>query len=114
MAGVAAKMDKTKCSKYTEVLVLSKLKIKFTSLSKYPWEYSLNISELDFWLIFRYLQDNYSFIDRNRTGIWGWSYGGFASTWALVKDTENVFKFALAVAPVTSFIYYGNKPYEDK
>ncbi|KAL1494674.1 hypothetical protein ABEB36_010240 [Hypothenemus hampei] len=54
----------------------------------------------------KYLQLNYPFIDANRTGIWGWSYGGFASTWALVKDTEKVFKFALAVAPVTSFIYY--------
>ncbi|CAG9768482.1 unnamed protein product [Ceutorhynchus assimilis] len=54
----------------------------------------------------KYLQDNLSYIDRHRTGIWGWSYGGFASTWTLVKDKENVFKFALAVAPVTSFIYY--------
>ncbi|XP_050307457.1 venom dipeptidyl peptidase 4 [Anthonomus grandis grandis] len=54
----------------------------------------------------KYLQETYTYIDKNKTGIWGWSYGGFASTWALVKDTENVFKFALAVAPVTSFIYY--------
>ncbi|XP_060517373.1 venom dipeptidyl peptidase 4-like isoform X2 [Cylas formicarius] len=54
----------------------------------------------------RYLQQTYPFIDPSNTGIWGWSYGGFASTWALAKDSRNVFKFALAVAPVTSFIYY--------
>ncbi|KAH1024091.1 venom dipeptidyl peptidase 4 isoform X2 [Dendroctonus ponderosae] len=54
----------------------------------------------------KYLQENFPYIDRNRTGIWGWSYGGFASSWVLAKDTENIFKFALAVAPVTSFIYY--------
>lgn len=54
----------------------------------------------------KFLQESYPFIDRDNTGIWGWSYGGFASTWALVKDTENIFKFALSVAPVTSFIYY--------
>ncbi|XP_030761347.1 venom dipeptidyl peptidase 4 [Sitophilus oryzae] len=54
----------------------------------------------------KYLQDTYSYIDKDNTGIWGWSYGGFASTWALVKDVDHVFKFALSVAPVTSFIYY--------
>ncbi|KAJ8940985.1 hypothetical protein NQ318_011719 [Aromia moschata] len=54
----------------------------------------------------KYLQENLNYIDANRTGIWGWSYGGFASSWALVKDTDHVFNFALAVAPVTSFIYY--------
>ncbi|KAF7269818.1 hypothetical protein GWI33_017160 [Rhynchophorus ferrugineus] len=54
----------------------------------------------------KYLQDHYPFIDKDNTGIWGWSYGGFASTWALVKDKGHVFKFALSVAPVTSFIYY--------
>ncbi|KAJ8930490.1 hypothetical protein NQ314_016717, partial [Rhamnusium bicolor] len=53
-----------------------------------------------------YLRDNLPYIDPSRIGIWGWSYGGFASSWALVKDTEHVFNFALAVAPVTSFIYY--------
>lgn len=63
--------------------------------------------EIIFYILERYLQENFSYIDRNRTGIWGWSYGGFASSWVLAKDTEDIFKFALAVAPVTSFIYYG-------
>ncbi|XP_044266873.1 venom dipeptidyl peptidase 4-like isoform X2 [Tribolium madens] len=54
----------------------------------------------------KFLQQKFSYIDANKTGIWGWSYGGFASAWVLIKDTEKIFKFAMSVAPVTSFIYY--------
>nr|XP_022913597.1 venom dipeptidyl peptidase 4 [Onthophagus taurus] len=52
------------------------------------------------------LRDTFSFIDPERIGIWGWSYGGFATAWALVKDVENVFRFGLSVAPVTDFLLY--------
>nr|AGX25161.1 dipeptidyl peptidase [Leptinotarsa decemlineata] len=54
----------------------------------------------------RYLQERLHYIDSTKTGIWGWSYGGFASSWILAKDKDHVFNFALAIAPVTSFIYY--------
>jgi dipeptidyl-peptidase-4 len=54
----------------------------------------------------KYLQETLPYIDANNTGIWGWSYGGFATAWVLVQDKQNVFKFGLSVAPVTSFIYY--------
>jgi dipeptidyl-peptidase-4 len=46
-----------------------------------------------------------SFIDASRIGIWGWSYGGFTSSNALLKGGD-VFKMAIAVAPVTSWRYY--------
>lgn len=58
---------------------------------------------------YRYLQQNLPYIDADNTGIWGWSYGGFSTVWALVKDSENLLKFGLSVAPVTSFIYYGTQ-----
>lgn len=46
-----------------------------------------------------------SFIDENRTGIWGWSYGGFMSTNCLLKGNDT-FEMAIAVAPVTSWRFY--------
>ena len=46
-----------------------------------------------------------SYIDAERIGIWGWSYGGFMSSNALFKGSD-VFKMAIAVAPVTSWRYY--------
>lgn len=55
------------------------------------------------------LQDKYAFIDAERSGIWGWSYGGYATAMALSKDTERVFQCGISVAPVTSWIYYGEK-----
>lgn len=46
-----------------------------------------------------------SFIDANRIGIWGWSYGGFMSSNCILKGND-VFKMAIAVAPVTSWRFY--------
>ncbi|WP_034041451.1 S9 family peptidase [Wocania ichthyoenteri] len=45
------------------------------------------------------------YIDANRIGIWGWSYGGFMSSNALFKGND-VFKMAIAVAPVSSWRFY--------
>ena len=45
------------------------------------------------------------YIDEDRTGIWGWSYGGFMSTNALLKGSD-VFEMAIAVAPVTNWRFY--------
>lgn len=49
------------------------------------------------------LTDRFKFIDSSRVGIWGWSYGGYATAMTLAKDTEKVFKCGISVAPVTSW-----------
>ncbi len=47
----------------------------------------------------------YPYIDASRIGIWGWSYGGFMSSNCILKGA-NVFKMAIAVAPVTNWRFY--------
>ncbi len=46
-----------------------------------------------------------NYIDADRIGIWGWSYGGFMSSNALLQAPD-VFEMAIAVAPVTSWRFY--------
>lgn len=46
-----------------------------------------------------------SYIDADRIGIWGWSYGGFMSSNALFQGADT-FSMAIAVAPVSSWRFY--------
>ena len=46
-------------------------------------------------------------IDESRIGIFGWSFGGYLSTLSILKGHE-VFKSAIAVAPVITWRYYDN------
>jgi dipeptidyl-peptidase-4 len=45
------------------------------------------------------------FIDKNRIGIFGWSYGGYMSSLCITKGAD-IFKSAIAVAPVTNWKFY--------
>ncbi len=45
------------------------------------------------------------FVDGKRIGIFGWSYGGYMSSLCILKGAD-VFKTAIAVAPVTNWKWY--------
>lgn len=47
----------------------------------------------------------YEYVDASRIGIWGWSYGGYMSSNCIFRAGD-VFKMAIAVAPVTNWRYY--------
>ena len=46
-----------------------------------------------------------SYVDKERIGIWGWSYGGYMSSLCILKGS-NYFNSAIAVAPVTNWRFY--------
>ena len=48
-----------------------------------------------------------SYVDKNRIGFQGWSYGGYMASLMISKGAE-VIKAAIAVAPVTNWKYYDN------
>ena len=45
------------------------------------------------------------FVDANRIGIWGWSFGGHMAAHCLLTGND-VFSFGVAVAPVTNWRFY--------
>ena len=48
-----------------------------------------------------------TWVDKDHIGIWGWSFGGYLSTLSILKGND-VFRTAIAVAPVMNWRYYDN------
>ena len=71
-------------------------KCTYKQLGKYEVEDQIHAA--------RYL-GSLPYIDANRIGIFGWSYGGFMALNCILKGND-VFKMAIAVAPVTSWRFY--------
>lgn len=46
-----------------------------------------------------------SYVDKNRIGIWGWSYGGYETLMAM-SQSGNKFAAGVAIAPVTDWRFY--------
>ena len=47
----------------------------------------------------------HSYVDKDRIGIWGWSYGGW-NTLMSMSEGRNAFAAGVAIAPPTSWRYY--------
>ncbi len=71
-------------------------KITYKQLGKYEVEDQIDAAKAI---------ENYPYVDKTRIGIWGWSYGGFMSSNCILKGND-VFKMAIAVAPVTNWRFY--------
>lgn len=48
-----------------------------------------------------------NYINKDKIGIFGWSYGGYMSSLCISKGAD-IFNSAIAVAPVTNWRYYDN------
>ena len=46
-----------------------------------------------------------SYVDGDRLGVWGWSFGGYMTTLLMTKG-NGIFKSGIAVAPVTNWKFY--------
>ena len=71
-------------------------KVTYKELGKYEVEDQIEAAQI---------LGERSYIDADRIGIFGWSYGGFMSSNCLLQGNE-VFSMAIAVAPVTSWRFY--------
>lgn len=70
--------------------------ITYGQLGKYETEDQIAVAK---WL------QKQPFVEAGRIGIFGWSYGGYMSSLCITKGAD-VFKCAIAVAPVTNWRYY--------
>jgi len=52
------------------------------------------------------LERELDYVHENRIGVWGWSYGGFATAHIVEQGGVDLFRCAASVAPVTNFKYY--------
>ncbi|MEP7196219.1 MAG: S9 family peptidase [Saprospiraceae bacterium] len=71
-------------------------KMTYKQLGKYETEDQIDVA--------KYLS-GLPYVDGSRIGIFGWSYGAYMSTLCLLKGND-VFKSAIAVAPVTNWKWY--------
>lgn len=46
-----------------------------------------------------------TFVDKDRIGVWGWSFGGYMTSLLMTKGAD-YFKMGIAVAPVINWRYY--------
>ncbi len=63
-----------------------------------------NLETYDQIALAEYLAEQ-AYVDKNRIGVFGWSYGGYMSLLCLLKG-NHIFKTGIAVAPVTNWRYY--------
>ncbi|SCV05770.1 LANO_0H14796g1_1 [Lachancea nothofagi CBS 11611] len=92
------------------------LKIEPRGTGGRGWNYrSFAKGQLGYWeprdviaTVKEYIKLHAEYVDTERVAIWGWSYGGFVTLKTLELDGGDVFKYGVAVAPVTDWRYYNS------
>lgn len=77
------------------------------------WKFrSFATNQIGYWeprdlvsVVSEYISVN-KFVNKYKTSLWGWSYGGFTTLKTLEYDAGKTFKFGMAVAPVTNWLFY--------
>lgn len=79
---------------------------------RYMHQIRQNVGHLevdDFIDVVWFLKSNLTYIDPNRICVWGWSFGAYEALFSLIREFDNpLFSCAIAVAPVSNWLYYGN------
>lgn len=57
-------------------------------------------------MYYRYLRDNFKFIDPTKICAYGSGYGAYVASILLSEDSKRLFQCVIAVAPIVSFQYY--------
>lgn len=73
-------------------------KLTYLQLGKYE---TIDLLETAKWL------QKQDYVNPEKIGIWGWSYGGFMTSLCMTKGAD-YFSTGIAVAPVTNWRYYDN------
>jgi dipeptidyl-peptidase-4 len=71
-------------------------KVTYKELGKYEVEDQIDAAKVI---------GSYPYVDASRIGIFGWSFGGFMASNCIFQGAD-VFKMAIAVAPVTNWRFY--------
>lgn len=74
------------------------------------WHKLGSIEVDDYVKVMSYLKNDLSFVDPKRTAIWGTSYGGYVASLAVAHE-RNSFNCAIAVAPITNWLFVGESVY---
>lgn len=71
-----------------------------------PWHRLGTVEVEDYLHVIDVLKADLHYVDPKRTAVWGWSYGAFVAA-SLISHERSTFNCAIAVAPVTNWLFAG-------
>ena len=72
------------------------MKLEEESRDSNPLSFQIEVAQ--------HLLSSYSYLDPERAGMWGWSYGGYATLRTMQMDDGNVFKCSELTVIISVFL----------